>query len=545
MITALSPTPRRGAPLVVSVLVFLAACGGDGILAPHATSTPTATAAHASVVVTSNYSAFDTRTDFNAQGLIDHLDGFEEFTGQFSYKQDAPWPRSGVTYTSAPVFVLNAFPDLGIQSNSVAAELGFPLTGTFAADDAVTLFGADLTLYGAKVPVGLVLSTNLGSYSFDNLDVPITTSGRRFFGIALANAGEHLTAFRFTVGGSGSALLLDNVAVGHVAAHNADPVASTGGPYTGVEGSAVTFAMSATDADNDPVSYSWDLGDGTKDSGDTPPSSHVYADNGSYDIMLAVSDGRGGVDTVRTTATIANVAPAVAPFSVPTAPIALTAGGVSVPVSTTFADPGTLDTYTATLDCGTGVSAQSDAPNGSADGLCTFTSAGIYGVQITVRDDDGGTNTAAATGQIVIYDASAGWVTGGGWIESPAGAYAAAPSLAGKLTFNLAARYQPGSGVPAATADFKLNIGKLNFRSTSLDWLIVNGPTARLQGNGTLNGEAGYAFTIVTTDDAPVDAIRIRVWFVATGAVVYDSRPGDPVTSSAVSPLAGGVLQIH
>jgi len=40
-----------------------------------------------------------------------------------------------------------------------------------------------------------------------------------------------------------------------------------------------------------------------------------------------------------------------------------------------------------------------------------------------VRDDGGGSDTRFATGQAVVYDASAGWVTGGGWCVVVGGAF--------------------------------------------------------------------------------------------------------------------------
>src|SRR5947207_13665419 len=49
-------------------------------------------------------------------------------------------------------------------------------------------------------------------------------------------------------------------------------------------------------------------------------------------------------------------------------------------------------------------------------------------VTLTVRDDD--TASCQSVFQyVVVYDPSAGFVTGGGWINSPARAYAAAPAL--------------------------------------------------------------------------------------------------------------------
>jgi PKD repeat protein len=533
-------TTRSAAALVLAM--GLAACG-ESIVAPTTTPTPHPTIApHAAVVVTSSYSTFDTRPEFNSAASIDQLNPFDEFSGDLVYIQSSPWTTHGVTYTSGLNIVLGPGVGLGVQSNALSTEFGAPLTGTFADADAITTFGVDLTLIGVRVPVGLVLFTNLGSYSF-TLDTPLATSGRRFFGIALANAGEHLTGFRFTVTGTGTGLLIDDVAIGHVAVHNAAPDASSGGPYTGAEGSEVSLELSATDADNDALTYDWDFGDGTVGSGATPPASHTYADNGTYAIMLAVSDGRGGVDTARTTATISNVAPTLAAFTVPTAPLPLAAGGVTLPISSTFTDPGTADTHTATLDCGVGAPVQSAAPNGTAGGQCTFTSPGVYAIQLSVSDDDGGSDMKVATGQVVVYDASAGWVTGGGWIASPAGALAASPTTAAKLTFGFVARYQAMSTTPSGNAEFKLSVGKLDFRSTSLDWLVVGESTAQLQGRGTLNGSGDYSFAVVAVDGEIADAIRIRIWNRATGALVYDNRVGDPL--DATTPLSGGSVQLH
>ena len=43
---------------------------------------------------------------------------------------------------------------------------------------------------------------------------------------------------------------------------------------------------------------------------------------------------------------------------------------------------------------------------------------------------------------VPVYDPSGGFVTGGGWINSPAGAYAPNPSLTGRATFGFNTKYQ-------------------------------------------------------------------------------------------------------
>jgi len=524
-------------------LVVVAACSDRGVLEPGPVPRPAS--ARAGVIVTPDYSTFDTRAEFNAAGSIDQLDGFEEFSGAPVYLQPTPWAPGSVTYASDVNAILGPGAGLGITSNSLSAEFGSPIIGQFAAGDAFTLFGADLTMVLSKTLVDVVVYTNQGSYTFSGLDVPLSATGRRFFGVALSRSGEFLTGFRVSPRGPSATPLLDDVAVGHVGPVNAAPEASAGGPYTGDEGSAVALAFGGTDGDGDTLTFAWDLGDGTTGTGPTPPSSHVYADDGSYEVMLAVADGRGGVDTARTTASVANVAPTLAAFSVTAAPLALVDGGVAVPVSTTYADPGTLDAHTATLDCGVGTAVASDAPNGAATGVCTFSSPGVYTLRMTVADDDGGTDSKAAAGQVVVYDAAAGWVTGGGWITSPAGTNLTAPAATGKLTFGFVARYQAEASIPSGSAEVKLTLGKLDFRSAAFDWLVVTGNTARCQGRGTLDGVDGYGFALTAVDGASSDAIHVRIWNLATGATVYDSRPGESLESEAVSALGGGSIQIH
>ena len=538
-------TDRRGVhTLLVTCLTFVvAACGADDLTAPRVGTN----AAHPSITVTPNYSTFDKRSEFDGAGVVDYLNGFDEFNvdGMF-FPQDSPWTTSGVTYTSASNVVLGRVIELGIQSAAISTDFGAPITGTVADSVPVTLFGANLMLIGDKVPVALLLRTNLGSYSF-NLDVPLAADGQRFFGIALSGPGEYVTGFQFSVGGSGSALLLDDVAVGHMGAPNtnADPVASAGGSYVGEEGSAVALALSGNDSDGDALTFSWDLGDGTTGSGAVPPANHVYADNGTYVIMLAVDDGRGGADTARTTATISNVAPSLAAFSIPATPMGLTPGGITVPVSSSFTDPGTVDTHTASLDCGSGVTAQSEVVGEMASSACSFSSAGVYSIRLTVRDKDGGSDTKLSSAPIVVFDPAGGRLTGGGWVASPAGAVAFAPTAAGKLTFSLNARYEPGSSIPTGKAELNLTVGKLEFRSTSLDWLVATEASAQLQGRGTVNGNGDYAFSVVAMDAQSTGAVRIRIWHRTSGTLLYDSRPGAPLDETGVTALGGGSIQLH
>ncbi len=74
------------------------------------------------------------------------------------------------------------------------------------------------------------------------------------------------------------------------------------------EGSLVVFdASGSTDPDGDPLTYVWNFGDGTLARGATP--THIYADDGDYDVMLTVVDAFGGVGRATEAISVQNVMP--------------------------------------------------------------------------------------------------------------------------------------------------------------------------------------------------------------------------------------------
>lgn len=354
--------------------------------------------------------------------------------------------------------------------------------------------------------------------------------------------------------GLGSAILrtwLANALAWVAEPENNAPVADAGGPYTDNEGSAVSFdGTGSSDADGDILTYSWDFGDGSPAAaGDSP--SHTYADNGSYTVTVTVSDGNGGTSSATTTATIANVAPALGALAVPPTPLALVNGGAVASVSASYTDPGTADTHTASLSCDGGSAGSVTAGNGAAGGTCTFTAAGVYTVTLTVTDDDGGTDSETASSYVVVYDASAGFVTGGGWIDSPAGAYPSDPTLTGKATFGFVSRYQKGATVPSGNTEFHFQAASFTFRSASYQWLVIAGARAQYKGVGTVSGRTGsFGFLLTAIDGAVaggggVDKFRLKVWDSATGVVVYDNQLGQFEDSGAATALGGGSIVIH
>lgn len=337
---------------------------------------------------------------------------------------------------------------------------------------------------------------------------------------------------------------------------NLPPVANPGGPYAGAEGSAISFnGTGSSDPDGDALTYAWDFeNDGIPDA-TTATASHTYADNGLYTAKLTVNDGKGGSDSKPVTVTVSNVAPSLGALNVPAAPLALQAGGTPVTISASFTDPGTLDTHTGALSCDGGaagaVSASAVNGAGIASGACTFSGAGVYTVSMTVSDDDGGSDTRTATAYIVIYDPSAGFVTGGGWIDSPVGAYPEGASLTGKATFGFVSKYQKGAITPTGNTEFQFHAASLDFHSDSYQWLVIAGARAQYKGLGSIQGRAGtYGFLVTAIDGqltggGGVDKFRIKIWDTATSAIIYDNQIGQLEDSGAATTLGGGSIVVH
>ena len=179
----------------------------------------------------------------------------------------------------------------------------------------------------------------------------------------------------------------------------------------------------------------------------------------------------------------------------------------------------------------------------------TFTSAGVHNLCVTGADAAGNVSAPECT-LLAVYDPSAGFVTGGGWINSPAGAYVANLTLTGKANFGFVSKYQKGANVPTGETEFQFKAGNLNFHSTSYDWLVVAGARAQYKGTGTINGAGDYGFMLTAIDGqvnggGGVDKFRIKIWDKATGAIVYDNQMGASDTDNPTTAIGGGSIVIH
>ena len=173
-------------------------------------------------------------------------------------------------------------------------------------------------------------------------------------------------------------------------------------------------------------------------------------------------------------------------------------------------------------------------------GLHAYSQAGVYTVTLHICDL-GGIDQASGTYQyVVVYDPDGGFATGGGSIDSPAGAYYPDPTLMGKADFGFVSKYLKGATVPSGVTEFQFHVANMNFHSESYDWLVVNqnGTNAQFKGSGTINGNGLYKFMLWAGDGIP-DTFRFKIWYESTGieTVIYDN--------SFNQAISGGSIVIH
>jgi hypothetical protein len=156
------------------------------------------------------------------------------------------------------------------------------------------------------------------------------------------------------------------------------------------------------------------------------------------------------------------------------------------------------------------------------------TAAGVYDVTATVVDPN---YQGSASDLFIIYNASAGQVTGSGWINSPGGALTGS-SATGTANFQSMSAYYASSTatIPSGSTQFTFSNGGLTFASSSYKWLAVSGSKAWWRGSGSVivNGtSAPCEFLVAVVDGGTTtDKFRIKIWKnTPTGPqAVYDNQ---------------------
>ncbi|WP_319502999.1 T9SS type A sorting domain-containing protein [uncultured Draconibacterium sp.] len=162
-----------------------------------------------------------------------------------------------------------------------------------------------------------------------------------------------------------------------------------------------------------------------------------------------------------------------------------------------------------------------------------------------------GEGCSESTAYLPVYDPSAGFVTGGGWIWSPAEAYTADVNLEGKANFGFVAKYKKGKSDVDGNTEFHFHAAGMKFKSQFHESgsLVISGGKATYRGEGTINGEGSYKFTLVAFDgdwNDGTDPDRFRIKIYGDNGVVYDNAiENADENSDDATELGGGSIVIH
>jgi len=176
------------------------------------------------------------------------------------------------------------------------------------------------------------------------------------------------------------------------------PVVDAGPDKFSDEGNTVAFSGSFFDPDiGETYTISWDFGDGTTASGTLTPT-HVYDEDGTYTVILSVTDsgGRSGQDAL--TVAVSDLGPTAhvetVPPVLPPLPVTVNAGEeLRFDASGSTSSPDAIVAYEWDWNYG-GLAFN---PSGDTGDVVThvFDAAGTYTIAVRVTDDDGSTDIAA------------------------------------------------------------------------------------------------------------------------------------------------------
>ncbi|MFZ1411358.1 MAG: PKD domain-containing protein [Micropruina sp.] len=315
---------------------------------------------------------------------------------------------------------------------------------------------------------------------------------------------------------------------------NRPPTLSAEGPYTGVEGAWIRLTARAEDPDYELPRYAWTVtpAAGAKPGAACYPEVNLGSqapwitctEDGVYVVTVTASDGGGHSVSSTTELTVTNAPPAVKVIS-PTH-LSLIKTGSPATFEVTMTDVGPNDSLTCTISWGDGTSSAGRVLNyfPKCSGTHTFTTPGLHEVRVTARDDDGGRASHSIFVTVFEEDST---VTGGGYIRTSSGrvsfgfvAKDADDALSGELYLRL--------------ADRKL------FRSESVTSLNVSGEVATWSGTGTLDGVAGYTYSL-TAHDNQTDA-ETGTPDAIEGTI---TSPGGAVVAAFTGSLRAGSIAVQ
>lgn len=426
---------------------------------------------------------------------------------------------------------------------------GFSSSGTFTTQtispsnfqEWETLVYSTTTPAGTSLTVdvlsssGSVLATNVASGT-DLSSLGITNSAIRLrANLATSNSSVTPTLHHWTLGWvetSGSVLMGDfsNVEFSTQIV-NRPPVADANGPYTVSEGGIVSLDGSgSSDPDGDPLTFEWDF-DGDNIFGETgaaagrgdevgvsPTFSAAGLDGpSSLSVGLRVTDDGGLSNQTTAAINITNVAPEIAPLLLSSRSIN---EGQSVTVTGSFTDPALgvpTETFSGTALWNDGVSTSLTISGGTFSTMRSFpddhpatgTAFDLFTVDVTITDDDGGSDTE--TSPVLTVNNVAPEITG--------------------VSNSTPITDKAVEGEVVTINGAFTDVGVLDTHTAVVDWDDGTAPetitVTQGSGSGTYSGSHSYAsggiYTITVTiidDDTGTDTVTTTAFI--TGVGIHD-----------------------
>ncbi|KAF0188362.1 MAG: PKD domain containing, partial [Desulfobulbaceae bacterium] len=308
------------------------------------------------------------------------------------------------------------------------------------------------------------------SYEWNLGDGGIASSASGIY--TFVTAGTYTVTLTATDNDGGVSEAQRTVTVSGLTASNAPPTAHV--TLSASSGQAPLLVEFSPDGSMDPdgtiAFYAWDFGDG--ESALTSTASHVshtYTIAGTYVINLTVTDNAGGVALAQTTVIVSSPPPNVAP----TAMLNLSTSSGRAPMAVEFSAEGSSDSD------GTIVSYLWDFGDGgtavTSTASYTYSTAGIYTVTLTVRDNNG--TVGKAQSSVTVQAAN----------KLPTAVVTLSPQ-SGKAPFDMGFSASGTTDVDGTIVSYAWTFGDGGFAVTDI-------------GNHTFTAAGVYIVTLTVTDN--------------------------------------------
>jgi len=254
----------------------------------------------------------------------------------------------------------------------------------------------------------------------------------------------------------------------------------------------VQFTDASTDPDGTVVSWDWDFGDGGTSTLKNP--SYSFSDDGTFTVILTVTDDDGGTDIYSDTITVTNVGPTAAFSYTPADPT--TQDIVQFTDASTDSD-GIIASWE--WQFGDGATSTLENPTHQYDN-------GFYDITLTVWDDDGASDTIADT--IEVSNAP------------PTAAFS----------------YLPADPTTQDIVQFTDESTDFDGTVVSWDWDFGDGATSTLKNPTHQFNDGTYIVTLTVTDDDSTTDYHSETVIVLNILPVADFTfsPSNPTTADTV-----------